>query len=191
MLRNEITVIERPSIVSWEEVSNVLKAAHAKNVIDGIIMTYPQLPQEQLKEKIEGFGAKLFVAMHGNKVVGTGAVAILNKDYLWCGKGLYAYTFIDAVLPEYTGLGIYARIAAEQEKYALDNGVERMLLDTHARNKRMIHLSKKNGYRPVYYRYINNHESIVMVKWLKSCPYSKIDCAIRYARIRCRKRLEK
>lgn len=188
MFGNEITIIERPSFVSWEDISNVLKSAHAQNVKKGIIMLYPQLSPEQLKEKIESYGAKLFVALDGEKIVGTGAVAILNKDYLWCGKGQYAYNFMDAVMPDYAGRGIYARIAAEQEKYAQENDVDRMLLDTHARNKRMIGLSKKKGYRPVYFRYINNHESIVMVKWLNMCPYSRIECALKFAKIKYNKR---
>ena len=53
MFGNEITIIERPSFVSWEDISNVLKSAHAQNVKKGIIMLYPQLSPEQLKEKID------------------------------------------------------------------------------------------------------------------------------------------
>ena len=69
-----ITVMRRPESVSWEAVSRVLKEAHRENVRRGIRMTYPQLPPEQLYEKTEGRGGVLFVALDGERLVGTAAV---------------------------------------------------------------------------------------------------------------------
>ena len=93
-----ITVMRRPESVSWEAVSRVLKEAHRENVRRGIRMTYPQLPPEQLYEKTEGRGGVLFVALDGERLVGTAAVVRIDKA-IWCGDGGYAYCVLDAVLP--------------------------------------------------------------------------------------------
>lgn len=182
MYTEEIVVLERPEEITWEEISTVLKNAHSDNVSKGIILPYPALPPKELCKKTEGRGGKMIVALHKGKVVGTGAVAVIEKD-LWCGKGKYAYCFLDAVLPEYMGQGIYRRIENWQENYARTVGVDRMLFDTHEDNKRMLHISEKNGYRRVEYRIKENRNSVVMVKWLNGCPYSRLKCAVTYYKI--------
>lgn len=179
----EIMILERPANVSWEEICSVLRKAHAENVSKGIILPYPQMSPEELYAKTEGRGAKMFVAMCKGKVVGTGACAVIKKN-LWCGKGEYAYCFLDAVLPEYAGQGVYRRIVERQESYAKEINVERMMFDTHEQNRRMIDISKRNGYRPVEYRVRDAHNSVVLVKWLNGCPFSWIKCLIKYNRIR-------
>ena len=183
MDRNEIVVLEKPENVSWDEISSVLKQAHAENVKNGIVLPYPALPPEELYAKTEGRGGKLFVAMHNGKVVGTGAVAIIEKQF-WCGKGKYAYCFLDAVLPEYRGKGIYRQIVNWQEKYAESVGVDRMLFDTHEQNKRMIKISQKNGYRLVEFRVRGGRNSVVLVKWLNDCPFSRLRCFLKYVKIK-------
>ena len=179
MDRDEIVIIERPDSVSWEQISSVLKKAHEENVRNGIVLPYPQLPPKEIKEKIEGQGGILFVALCGEQLVATGAVKIIKKN-LWCGKGDYAYCFFAAVLPEYAGRGIYRRIEIAEEEYARSKGVNRMMFDTDERNKRILSISKKNEYRLVEYRIRDGRNSVLLVKWLDGCPYSRIKCAIRY-----------
>lgn len=183
MAGKEIMVLERPETVSWEEISFVLKQAHAENVKNGILLPYSALPPDKLFAKTEGRGGKMLVALDDGKVIGTGAVAIIDKC-LWCGKGKYAYCFLDAVLPEYRGKGVYRQIVSWQEKYAESVGVDRMLFDTHEQNKRMIKISKKNGYRLVEYRVRDGRNSVVLVKWLNDCPFSRLRCFIKYNRIK-------
>ena len=191
MDRNEIVVLEKPENVSWDEISSVLKQAHAENVKNGIVLPYPALPPEELYAKTEGRGGKLFVAMHNGKVVGTGAVAIIEKQF-WCGKGKYAYCFFGAMLPNYEGKGVYRRIVETREKYAATQGVSRMMFDTDERNKRVIDIALKNGYKKVEYRVREGHNSVVLVKWLEGCPYSRFKCAIQFVRIkRHRKKAKK
>ena len=181
MDRKEIVVLERTGNVSWEEISSVLKQAHAENVKNGIVLPYPALPPEELYAKTEGRGGKMIVALCEGKVVGTGAVAIIEKEF-WCGKGKYAYCFLDAVLPEFMGQGIYAKIVEWQENYAKSVGVDRMLFDTHELNKRMIKISERHGYRKIQYRVKEGRNSVVLVKWLNGCPYSRFKCAWVYSR---------
>lgn len=181
----EIVFLERPEGISWEEISAVLKKAHAENVKNGIVLPYATLPASELYAKTEGRGGKMLVALHRGKVVGTGAVAIIEKN-LWCGKGKYAYCFLDAVLPEFRGEGIFRQIAGIQEEYARSARVDRMLFDTHEQNRRMIAISEKNGYRKVDFkvRAGDGHPSVLLVKWLDGCPISYSKCRRKYAWIR-------
>ncbi len=183
MVEKEIEVTKRPSTVSWEEISVVLRKAHEDNVSKGIFLPYPQLPPRELENKTEGRGGVMFVALHNGKVIGTGAVAIIEKS-LWCGGGKYAYCFLDAVLPEYSGEGVYRSIVMAQESHAKSCGVSRMLFDTDVRNNRILSISKKNGYKYVDYKIRDKRSSVLLVKWLDGCPYSNIYIWLKYQRIR-------
>ena len=58
----------------------------------------------------------------------------------------------------------------------MSKGYERMMFDTHERNSRLIAVSKKAGYKLVEYRVRQDHNSVLMVKWLNRQPVS--DCII-------------
>ena len=145
-------------------------------------MPFAQLTPEEIRNKIEGRGVML-VAMDSEHLVGTGAVLFLEKD-MWCGKGKYAYSCFDAVVPEYVGKGVYRAIAKTQEQYALSNGVDRIFLDTHEKNRRMIKISMKSGYECIDYKLREDHNSIIMMKWLKEKPYSHSQCYKKYMNIK-------
>lgn len=175
----EIVVTERPASVSWEEISRLLKTAHAENVRQGIVMRYPQLPPEQLYEKTEGRGGTLFVALDGDRLVGTGAVVRVDRK-IWCGDGAYAYCSFGAVLPEFRGKSIYPRLIAARENWARESGISRMLMDTNERNRTMLSLCRKNDWREVDYRIYDGHGSVMLVKWLGGCPYSRLHCQYKF-----------
>ena len=177
-MNQNIQIIEKPEWVSWDEIHNVLWRAHEKNRQNGIIMALPALPGNLIREKIEGHG-KMLVALDGEKVVGTAALAI--KQYsLWCGKGSYAYCCFASVLPEYNGKGIYKALDLKREELALTLQLTRMLGDTHENNKHRLDIAKKAGYKFVDYKYYKNHYNVVMVKWLNGCPYSEFRCKIEF-----------
>ena len=155
-----------------------MQQAHQKNVENGIRLPYPFLPPEELRAKIENRGV-MFVALTEGRLVALGAVIILNKN-LWCGKGLYGYSCLDAVLPGYEGRGLYRAISMKQEEYVLSKGVTRIFFDTHERNTRMIELSKKSGYELIEYKIRERHNSVLMVKWLRNRPYSHLYCLFKY-----------
>lgn len=186
----EIIVTERPETVSWEAISSVLRTAHMENVKNGIVLPYPHLSPDELREKVEGRGGKMFVALCAGKLIATGAVAIIEKN-LWCGTGKYAYCFLASVLPEYKGMGAYRRIETEQEKYASAQGVMRCMFDTDERNQRILEISKRNGYRLVEFRVREGRNSVVLVKWLEECPFSRLKCWMKYHMIRFRKLLRR
>ena len=68
-----ILITERPTGISWQQISDLLKEAHAENDRQGIVSRYPHLPPDQLQQQVEGHGGKLFVAQHNPCGLGAGA----------------------------------------------------------------------------------------------------------------------
>lgn len=174
----KIQVIEKPDTVSWDEIHNTLWKAHEKNREKGIIMAYPSLPGDKIREKVEGHG-KMFVALDGDRVVGSSAI-ILKKASLWCGKQEYGYCCFSAVLPEYAGKGIYKHFVHLREKEAATMGLDKMMFDSHESNSRVLDVNRKNGYKAVDIKMWKDHYNVVMVKWLYGCPYSNLYCRFQY-----------
>ena len=177
-MNTEINIIEKPDWVSWDEIHEVLWKAHADNRNNGVVMRYPSLSGEEICQKIEGHG-KMFVALDGEKVVGTAALTI-KQFSLWCGKGSYAYLCFASVLPEYNGKGIYKALSLRREELALSMGLVRIIGDTHENNKHRLDIAKKTGYKFVDYKYYKDHYNVVMVKWLNGCPYTEFRCKIEF-----------
>ena len=69
-MNSGMQVMEKPEWVSWDEIHEVLWKAHEQNRKKGVIMSYPSLSGEEIKNKI-GDKGKLFVAIEDNKVIGT------------------------------------------------------------------------------------------------------------------------
>lgn len=166
----EIVYKEKPESISWEQISDVLVRSHEANRRRGIVLPYPHLPPAEMQKKVERKNGKLFVAMDGDRVVGTAAVLFIKKR-LWCGSGSYAYCCLASVLPEYAGHGIYRKLLDTEDAFILSQGYKRILFDSDERNTRIFEVSLKNGYKFVDYRIRPTHRSILMVKWLGKPPY--------------------
>ena len=125
----------------------------------------------------------MLIATEGEKVVGTVALIRLNKN-LWCGNGEYAYFCFASVLPEYEGQGIYKKLNMERERKAKEFGLNRIIIDTHEKNTHLLKIAKKVGYYYVDYKIREDHNSILMVKWLDGCPYSKLYMKLKYLKMK-------
>lgn len=176
---SEIQIIEKPDWVTWDEIRDVLWKAHAKNREKGIIMSYPSLSGEEVKNKI-GENGVMFTALDGNKVVGTLAL-IKRSSNKWYNKGQYGYMCFGAVLPEYSGKGIYRSLYELAEATAKQDGLSVLSRDTNERNARMLKITKKEGYHFVELKAYKDHFNIVRTKWLDKCPYSDWYINLRFA----------
>lgn len=173
---NSIQIVEKPDWVLWDDIHEVLVKAHAQNRANGINMKKPTLPGERIAKEIGNEG-KMFVALDGNRVIGTAAVVPIIKSY-WCGKNVdkYACVHFDAILPEYNGKGIFKKLDIEREKTALSWGIDKMMGDTHEQNYHRLEIAKKSGYKFVDCKFCGDHYNVVWVKWLNGCPYSDFRC---------------
>ena len=173
-----VNILEKPDWISWDDIHDVIWTAHEQNRRKGIVMRYPSLKGDEIRQRIEGKG-KMFVAFDGNILVGTAAYVIQNHS-LWCGRGKYAHYCFASILPDYQGLGIYKRLCLHREQDVMSSGVSRILIDTNEHNDREIAISKKAGYRIVDIKTYQNHHNVLMVKWLNGCPYSKFTCFMNF-----------
>lgn len=175
---NQVNIIEKPDWVSWDDIHELLWRAHAVNREKGINMALPSLPGDKICEKIEGKG-KMFVALDGKKLVGTAAV-ITKESSIWCGHDNYGYCCFSAVLPEYAGKGIYKSFVHLQEQEAISMGIGKMMFDSHEQNSRVFEVNGRNGYKKVDFFVCKDHYNVVMVKWLKGCPYPDFYCKLHF-----------
>lgn len=169
MKDSSIQIVEKPQKVSWDEIHNVLWKAHAQNRDKGIIMAYPSLTGDEIKRRIENNG-KLYIALEGQNVIGTLAL-IIKKGNKWYNKGMYGYLCFGAVLPNYSGKGIYRSLYKVAETTAINWGVSVITRDTNENNTRMLKISKQEGYHFVECKAYKDHFNIVRAKWLKNCPF--------------------
>lgn len=164
-----IQIVEKPEWVSWDEIHEVLVKAHAQNRANGVNMKKPTLPGEKIAEEVGNEG-KMFVALDGERVVGT--LALIDKSgRRWYNTGKYGYLCYGAVLPEYGGKGIYRSLYQVAETTAKQLGLIVLTRDTNERNARMLKITKQEGYHYVAYKVCSDHFNIVRAKWLNKCPY--------------------
>ena len=166
---SNIQIIEKPNSVSWVEIHNVLWKAHAQNREKGVIMSYPSLTGDEIKRRVENNG-KMFIALDGENVIVTLAL-IIKKGKKWYNKGTYGYLCFGAVLPDYSGKGIYRSLYKVAETTALNQELSVITRDTNEANARMLKISKQEGYHFVECKAYKDHFNIVRAKWLKGCPY--------------------
>ncbi len=173
-----IQIIEKPDWVSWDDISSVLEASHQVNLKDGIRMALHTHSSDYLREKVEGNG-KMFVALDGEKLVGTAAV-IKKRFKFWFDKEAkdYAYICLASVLPEYSHHGIFRALDAKREDEALNMGLDVMIGDTHESHKRRLVAAKKSGYVPIDFLVWKDHYNVVIAKWLGKPRASLLKCRI-------------
>lgn len=174
----EIKVLEKPANVSWDDIHEVLYAAHAENRSNGVVMQLPSLSGDEIRELI-GRGGKIFVALDGEKVIGTAAVRFRKLD-TWCHKGETAYLCFASVLPEYRGTGVYKLLCETRSAYLDSLGYRVYYADTHVRNRRVQEVLKKQGYKFTGIKRYGDHFNVLMFKWVDGSPYS--DTRIGYER---------
>lgn len=159
-------MIEKPRDVSFEEIRNVLQQAHSVNFQKGIIMHTTELNAQEL-EKYLGDEGKCYIALDGNKIVGTGSLRIREK-YEWFVQGRYVDEILVGILPEYSGKHIYSALYNAIELYAKENNYSTILFNTASKNRRKQRAGLKKGFKYVSYFVAedNDHYSVVMAKWL-------------------------
>ena len=179
-MENQIVIEEKPEWISWGDIKQCLKEAHAENRSKGINMAHYQWPEEKIKESIGDRGVVL-VALEGCKLVGTAALAV-KTNKMWYAAEDYAYVCFDAVIPQYSGKGVFKSMDLRREELALKLGLNTLVFDTHENNIHRQQIALKNGYHYVkYFRAATkDHYNVVMAKWLGRSPYSRLYCFVKF-----------
>ena len=164
-----IVIMEKPDYISFKDISDVLQKAHEQHRKNGIIMRVPHLSPDEL-EKWLGDEGKCFVALDGDKLVGTGSFIVRKLDR-WYYKGKAIELTLLGILPEYQGRHIYTMIKNTREEAIKKSGYRVVYWDTAVGNTRRLQIAETEGYNVVDYFWTGNHYAFGMMKWLDECPF--------------------
>jgi len=177
---NDIKIVEKTDDISFEDIHKILHEAHKENNDKNINMKTANLTGEELKERI-GKNGKCFIALDENKLIGTLSIRLVERN-CWYAKGTIPDYMLAAVLPEYQGKHVNSMLSKKVFDYCRKGNFELIELDTAEKNINAIKIYKHLGFCFVDFKSFRgtDHYSVVMVKWLKKCPYNKIYIYMRY-----------
>lgn len=167
----EIKIIQKPDSVSWDDIHNLLLEAHKKNIEKGIVLQYAQMSGEEIQKKL-GDEGRCWVAMDGDKLVGTTSVTFFIGKGWWNKGKKVAHGCFTGILRQYQGTGILEEMNAKKYEYSIASGAEMNQGDTSEDNKIVRKVLAKEGYKTVaFFASESNHYSVRIVKWFGECPF--------------------
>lgn len=178
---DQIKFLEKPDWVTWESILDCIKKSHKKNEKRGFHMTNQDMTGDALRQKLQK--GHCFVAIEGNKVVGTCSTIIKDGNRWWSKGEKVAYTCLDAILPEYQGTDVYFGLRALRSQFIKDSGVDIIQFNTAEQNKVVQKTALKRGAKYVQYSATGkgaNYYSVIMAEWTNGCPFSDKYCNFRY-----------
>lgn len=168
----ELRFVEKPDSISWDDIHNLLMEAHKRNFEKGIVLQYALMQGDEIKNLL-GEEGRCWVAMDGNKLVGTTSVTFfIGKD--WWNKGKKsAHGCFTGILKNYQGLGILDDMNVLKFEYISKSNAELVVGDTAEDNHMMRKIAGRNGYKTVaFFAPKSDHYSVKIVKWLGECPFT-------------------
>ena len=177
----EIKVVPKPDNISWEQICDLLHRSHLNNARFGFVMKTANLTPDFLERKSRD--GITFVALDGDRLVGTGSVCKKKSTGHWYDKGKQVHYFkFDAVDPDFQGRGIHKMLLQVREQWSVDDGSELIIAGTHERNFRLAGAVMKRGFVRVGYLTSRtaDYYSDVFALWPQGCPYSKFHCRFHY-----------
>ena len=176
---SDISIMEKPEEVSWETVRDVLRQAHQEHIDAGLVMYTTTLTAEEMEARIARHSGQCYVAMEDGQVVGTQSF-MCRKRNRWYHHGPCAELTMLGVLPAFRGRHIATDLTRTIEEEIRRRNIGAIIFDTPEQNRIKIKMALKDQYRFVDYHYNNGHYSVVMMKWLDKCPFSKVYGALKY-----------
>jgi len=174
---DSIQYIEKPNWVSWNSVLECIRKSHKVNDKRGFHMLNQEMTVDELQKKLQG--GLCFVALEGDKVVGTGSTIIKKGNRWWSRGRRVAYNCLDAILPEYQGTDVYFGLREIRSQYLKKAGVDIIQFNTAEHNKVVQKIALRRGAKYVMYSATGkgaNYYSVIMANWLNGCPFSDSYC---------------
>lgn len=167
----DIRIIEKPEYISFDDIHDLLYKAHQINREKGFNVKTAEMSGSELAHHLEPEG-KCFVAMDGDKLVGTTSYRIRERNY-WCAKGKVADRVLAGVLPEYKGQGISSKLFQIVLENAKAGGLRYVESSTAEENEIVQKINLKDGYKYIDFRSTKaDHYTVVMLQWIDGCPYA-------------------
>ena len=168
----DIKIVQKPDWISWDDIHQLLLEAHKRNIKKGIVLRYAQMSGEEIKQKLGDEGC-CWVAMDGDKLVGTTSVTYFQGKSWWNKGKKVAHGCFTGILKEYQGIGLMEELNAKKYEHIRNMGVDMTEGDTAENNYTVLKVFGKEGYKVVsYFASPSKHYSVRIVKWLNGCPFS-------------------
>lgn len=173
--------MEKPDWVSWEEIHDCLVKSHVVNEKKGFHMTNQDMGAADLQKVLQK--GHCFVAIDGDKVVGTGSTIIKEGNRWWSKGKKVAYNCLDAILKDYQGTDVYFGLREVRSRFLKEVGVDIIQFNTAEKNKVVQKIALKRGAKYVMFSATGkgaDYYSVIMAKWINGCPYSDWFCKIMF-----------
>lgn len=169
----DIRIIPKPDNISYDDIHELLLEAHKKNYKNGIVLRYSQMVGDEIMKKL-GDEGQCWVAMDGDKLVGTTSVTFFQGKNWWNKGKKVAHGCFTGILNQYQGIGILEDMNALKYDFTLAHGADMNQGDTAENNHTILKVLGKDGYKVVAFFAPQNtdHYSVRIVKWLNGCPFS-------------------
>lgn len=168
----DVKIIQKPDSISWEDIHNLLLAAHKRNIEKGIVLKFAQMSGEEIEEKL-GEEGRCWVALDGEKLVGTTSVSFFIGKGWWNNGKKVAHGCFTGILKSYQGTGILEELNAKKYEYIKAVGVDMNSGDTAEDNIIVRKVLAKDNYKTVaFFASDSSHYSVRLVKWLNKCPFT-------------------
>lgn len=177
---DNLVIIPKPDYISWESITDLLHLAYKERMEQGL--KYGACTQT-VEETIQRVGDGIcFVALIGDKLVGTATMTIFEKR----GKK-NGYFIQNGVHPDYKRCGIGSRLRDERIRLATLNQFEAVYCDTSEKAKNVINWYLKAGWQKVSYLSYEgtNYYSVKFRSAISGRRYSKIEAQIRFFILYC------
>ena len=169
---DNIQIIEKPGWISWDDIHMLLLEAHQNNRQNGIVQKYTLMPGEIIKKKL-GKEGRCWVAMDGDKLVGTTSVTFFIGKKWWNRNKKTAHGCFTAILKKYQGIGIREKLDAKTLEFVKESGAEMIEGDTAENNKIMRRVWEIQGCKTVeFFASSSMHYSVRSIYWIGKCPFS-------------------
>ena len=174
---DNIQYLEKPEWVSWDSVLECIRKSHKVNDKRGFHMLNQEMTVDELQNKLQD--GLCFVALEGDKVIGTGSTIIKKGNRWWSRGRRVAYNCLDAILPDYQGTDVYFGLREIRSQYLKKAGVDIIQFNTAEHNKVVQKIALRRGAKYVMYSATGkgaNYYSVIMANWLDGCPFSDRFC---------------
>ena len=176
-----VRCVKQNDYITGKQIAELIRNAHSVNQKINLLYGTRNVTGSQIDEKICSDKSEVFVAISGDKIIGTGTVTIRKCDK-WFFSCEAAYIELAAVDPTQRGQHIFQKILDAQFKWISKLDLNLIYSVSAEENISMKKIFLKNGFKIVAYGAgkSNNFYSVYYAKWIKKCPYREGYLKIRF-----------
>ena len=177
---SEIVVREKPDEIGWEQLADLQRKAHERNIANGVKMKIASCTAEELRNEVSD-GVTLVAQDVSGRLMGMVSICTRTVNRWW-HHGNGAYLSCIAVAPDYQKRGVFNALNKRTDEIITEQGISVAFLNTHIDNKIARQAYEKYGFQlvrfspgggPGYY-------SVEYAKWYDGRGKNKYLCKLMF-----------